>query len=316
MWKIRFREYFGEVRDANDEERSFSHPISDESIDAHGSIIRVDGWDLKRFKANPIVLFAHNSSDLPIGRSTKIWKEDGRLMTRTQFAGLEQMHPFAETAYKLVRDGFIRAWSVGFMPRERAPREDIKGDEGKLPDPYLYTKQELMEYSLVPIPSNPHALLQAKNRGIDTDPVMAWFREHREIADFYTTQGFKLELDSEDLDDLRQEGFEVQTLIFPKDHWDSAGACKAWARDHDFKAGAVDETEDSYRIRQRDPGDFVRLRTICVNPGDISAGSDKCKVKAAGGPIKKAAPAPEDDDMFDDIHQIIIEEAIEEFAGR
>jgi Escherichia/Staphylococcus phage prohead protease len=91
----------------------------------------------------------------------------------------------------------------------------------------------------------------------------------------------------------RQGGFEIQTLIFPKAHWDSAADCKKWASDHDFKAGGVDETEDSYRIRQRDPGDFVRLRTICINPNDVGADSDACKVKAIGGPVKEGRAAVE-----------------------
>jgi Escherichia/Staphylococcus phage prohead protease len=100
----------------------------------------------------------------------------------------------------------------------------------------------------------------------------------------------------------RQEGFQVQTLIFPKAHWDSAADCKAWAKEHDFKSGDVDETEDSYRLRQRDPGDFVRLRTICVNPGDESPGSDACKVKAVGGPVKEGRAhesEPEDPELAD-----------------
>jgi hypothetical protein len=86
----------------------------------------------------------------------------------------------------------------------------------------------------------------------------------------------------------RQEGFQVQSLIFPKKHWDSAAECKAWAKEHDFNAGSVDETDEMYRIRQADPDDFVRLRTICINPGDAAADSDSCKVKAVGGPMKRS----------------------------
>jgi Escherichia/Staphylococcus phage prohead protease len=86
----------------------------------------------------------------------------------------------------------------------------------------------------------------------------------------------------------RQEGFQVQSLIFPKKHWDSAAECKAWAKEHDFNAGSVDETDEMYRIRQADPDDFVRLRTICINPGDAAADSDKCRVKAVGGPMKRS----------------------------
>jgi uncharacterized protein len=108
-----------------------------------------------------------------------------------------------------------------------------------------------------------------------------------------------------DIVEDRQEGFQVQTLIFPKAHWDSAADCKAWAKEHDFKSGDVDETEDSYRLRQRDPGDFVRFATICINPGRDTA-PDECKVKAVGGPVKEGRscarahePEPEDPALAD-----------------
>ena len=118
---MHFREFVGgEIRDADDKEPVSSHAISNESVDAHGSIIKLDGWDLTNFKANPVVLFAHNSLSLPIGQSRNIWIENGRLMSRTEFAGDKQRHALAETAYLLARDGFIRAWSVGFMPKSSA----------------------------------------------------------------------------------------------------------------------------------------------------------------------------------------------------
>lgn len=71
----------------------------------------------------------------------------------------------------------------------------------------------------------------------------------------------------------------VQTLIFDKKKFDAAAA-KKWAREHDFKGGAVDETEDSIRIRQKDPGDFKEgsFRTIELKDG----------VKAVVGHLKVA----------------------------
>lgn len=60
----------------------------------------------------------------------------------------------------------------------------------------------------------------------------------------------------------------VQSLIFSKEKFTEAEA-KAWAREHDYKSSGVDETEDSYRIRQRDPGDFVSssFRTVELDTG-------------------------------------------------
>lgn len=74
----------------------------------------------------------------------------------------------------------------------------------------------------------------------------------------------------------------IQTLIFEKDKFESAAAAKKWASDHDFKNSKVDETDDTYRLRQRDPGDFKdgSFRTIELKEG----------VKAVVGHLKLATP--------------------------
>jgi len=59
---------------------------------------------------------------------------------------------------------------------------------------------------------------------------------------------------------------KVQTLIFAKSHFDRASA-KKWAKSHGFKSGKVDEKTNTYRLRQRDPGEFETFRTISFKPG-------------------------------------------------
>jgi len=63
-------------------------------------------------------------------------------------------------------------------------------------------------------------------------------------------------------------GTEVETLIFSKDDFTRAQA-KAWARRNSYRYGKVDETDDSYRLRQQDPDDFRRgsFRTIVFTDG-------------------------------------------------
>lgn len=72
--------------------------------------------------------------------------------------------------------------------------------------------------------------------------------------------------------------FEIQTLIFPKSKFKTAAEAKAWAKDKDFKSSKVDETGTSFRLRQKPPGKFKRLRTIDLGDG----------VKAVGGEMKKS----------------------------
>ncbi len=61
---------------------------------------------------------------------------------------------------------------------------------------------------------------------------------------------------------------EIQTLIFNKENFTRAQA-EAWAVDHDFRVDKVDETENSFRLRQREPGDFQEgsFTTIEIDTG-------------------------------------------------
>lgn len=129
-------------------------------VDRDGEIINQDGWDLKNFKKNPQLLWAHNMREVrpPIGKVTKIWFEGTGKSKVMKFKALFDMaDEFAKEIYRKIKDGFLSAFSVGFMPLER---------EGS-----TYTKVELLEISVVPIPSNPQALVEMRGKGIEP---MTW----------------------------------------------------------------------------------------------------------------------------------------------
>lgn len=46
--------------------------VSTNAWDSHGERINVEGIDLKDFKKNPVVLWAHDGFNLPIARANKI----------------------------------------------------------------------------------------------------------------------------------------------------------------------------------------------------------------------------------------------------
>jgi len=94
-------------------------------------------------------------------------------------------------------------------------------------------------------------------------------------------------LESTKKDTAKAAPAEIQSLIMSKETFPTAAAAKKWATDHDFRADKVDETGDSFRLRQADPGDFQRLRTITLDTG----------VKATTGP-RKAAKKSMDVDTF------------------
>ncbi len=186
------------VTEVNQQDRSFEHVISSETVDSHGSILKLSGWDLNRYKANPVVFFGHDSRSLPVGQSQRVWRDRGTktLMSRTQFAGEDENHSLAETMFKLATASpkpFLRGWSVGFMPRKWHERDDIDEDEkSKLWDPYVYTEHELWEYSLVPLPSNTDAITAARSAGIDVLPFLKWIAEDPEMVRDFCEAGICL----------------------------------------------------------------------------------------------------------------------------
>jgi len=140
---------------------------STEDVDRMGDIIRAKGWKLAPFKKNPVFMWGHDYSQPPIGRATKVWvdKETQKLMFNIEFADAET-YEFADTIYKLYKGGFLHATSVGFIPLE------WEGKSDELPYPNwegnVFTSQELLELSAVPVPANANALVTARESGLIT----------------------------------------------------------------------------------------------------------------------------------------------------
>ena len=77
--------------------------------------------------------------------------------------------PFADSIYRMVKAGFVKAVSVGFIPLEYS-----FVNESDRPFGIDFKKQELLEISVCPVPCNPNALQEAKSAGIDTGPLREW----------------------------------------------------------------------------------------------------------------------------------------------
>ncbi|MEO2162493.1 MAG: hypothetical protein ABGY29_08205, partial [bacterium] len=57
----------------NDENRTISYLVSDETVDRMGDIIRVKGWNLASYRQNPVVLWGHEGKSVPpIGRANNV----------------------------------------------------------------------------------------------------------------------------------------------------------------------------------------------------------------------------------------------------
>lgn len=166
-----FKTYSGEIKGINVEERSLTAYVSTGATDRMNESLDPAGADMKNFKKNPVVLFAHNYSEPPIGKALWIKKDGKGLLSKVQFAKTA----FAEEIFGLYKDGFMNSFSVGFQPTEWEDNNDKSG-KSKKPD-RVYTKWELLEYSAVPVPANPEALALAMQKGVMTDVTKQFFME-------------------------------------------------------------------------------------------------------------------------------------------
>src|SRR5687767_9674755 len=137
---------------------------STEVKDADGDIIRVKGWDLKRYKNNPVIMWAHNYALPPIGKAVKIHKNVEQL--QLEFWIRFSKDEFAQRIKGLYDEGIMKMSSVGFIVKERTALERNKDADPDEPVGWEFRKQELLELSCVPIGSNPEALARAISKGV------------------------------------------------------------------------------------------------------------------------------------------------------
>jgi HK97 family phage prohead protease len=146
-------------------DRSVTIVASTETRDRDGDILRVDGWV---FSKRMPVLWGHDYSKLPIGKINKTVVRDKKLVCDVEFLPVG-IYGQADCIFEMVKSGFITAASVGFIPLEYNPLPDGRGRE--------FTKMELLELSLVTLPSNPDAevLRTLREKGLSVAAIREVF---------------------------------------------------------------------------------------------------------------------------------------------
>lgn len=153
-------------KSAKEDDRILHFIASKEIVDRDFDIVSIKGLDITNFKNNPVILLNHNSSGLPIGKAVKIWRLKDELHVKIQFADLEE-YEVADTAYKLLKGGYLKSLSIRFLP-DYSKIEYIETKPGDTKSARrIYKSSELLEISVVTVPSNAAALLQAKSKMIE-----------------------------------------------------------------------------------------------------------------------------------------------------
>lgn len=139
------------------EKREIDYVASSDAIDSYDEVVE-QTWRLERFLANPVVLWAHQSRELPLGRCPRVEMVAGKLECTVNYM-TEKLNPKAEQVFQMGVEGYVKAVSVGFRPRT------IRWEKRDGRDIYVLSDNELVEISVTPIGANPDAL--AKDAGLD-----------------------------------------------------------------------------------------------------------------------------------------------------
>jgi HK97 family phage prohead protease len=124
---------------------------SSEKVNSHGFRVNLQGINLDRFKANPVMLFRHNRDDV-IGRWENIRIEGDKLLADADF---DIDDPKAKEIAGKVERGYIKGCSISIYINKVA--DEDKG--------ILVTSSELMEASIVAVPSDSNAILLYDKEG-------------------------------------------------------------------------------------------------------------------------------------------------------
>jgi hypothetical protein len=148
--------------------RSIPYILSTGGVARDGHTVDPAGWKLDAYRSNPVVLWCHSGAEPPVGQMSEISITNGALRGVVTYAD-EGQYAFADTVFRLVKGGFIRAVSVSWDPIRWKYSTD-KGRQGGID----FLEQELLEVSQVPVPSDVRALATARRAGIDTGPILKW----------------------------------------------------------------------------------------------------------------------------------------------
>ena len=151
----------GIVRDFTEEQtekRYHEFVLSTESVDRHGTVFRIAGWQLDRYNAeNPVVSYVHEDNnadpDLVIGKS-EVFIEGNQLIGRIYYEP-EEINPLAEKIRRKVEHGTLRMASISALPFKGHFGKEANNEDREV---LYFDEQELLAWSIVPVGSNRDAL--------------------------------------------------------------------------------------------------------------------------------------------------------------
>lgn len=147
------------------EKRTVDFVASTDVVDSHDEIVDQGSWILDDYLSNPVVLWAHQSRELPIGRSVDVGLRSAsgssgvRLEHRVEFM-TPDLNEKADQVFRMIPK-FLKAVSVGFLPKTY--RWEMRNGI----EVFVWADCILKEISVTPVGANPQALAKMKSLAVD-----------------------------------------------------------------------------------------------------------------------------------------------------
>jgi len=172
---------------ADNGERVAEFVITSDRKDRHGTVLDIDGWILDSYHNNPVVSYQHSlyedtNPDAVMGKS-RVFRDGNQLVAEVTFEPAD-LNPLSDKVWRKIEFGTLRTASVGFLPITKGrygKNDEARGGENET---FYFGKRELLEFSIVNIPSNPDALKRQIEDAIQDDEVE---EEVKNIEDNQTT---------------------------------------------------------------------------------------------------------------------------------
>lgn len=166
----------------NEQQGTVEFVASDATLDCYHEIVMASGWKFTHFQKNAPFVDSHDYSSITklLGQVVDWRVEKDQLIETVRYS--REPGTLAEWAFKMVRDGFLKAVSVGFVPVRMVSKWDAQQSDfltqiGAMKlDPAtaasvraIYLEQEQIELSQCVIGANPNALAKAYKAGSLTE---------------------------------------------------------------------------------------------------------------------------------------------------
>jgi|TARA_R110002051_G_scaffold306568_1_gene377216 HK97 family phage prohead protease len=164
------------VEEADDGSVNIKGYASTNDTDRAGDVIKKEAWEkggLDNFGNNPIILFNHDYNK-PIGRATSLETDDKGLKITANLS------KSAGDITNLVKEGILRAFSVGFRVKDADYMEDGDG--------YLIKDAELFEVSVVSVPANQAATFSVAKSFDTKEEYSEWKKQFVKTTEVITPQ--------------------------------------------------------------------------------------------------------------------------------